>query len=78
MEIYTVNVCAKGNKRWYQNGKLHRTDGPAVEYADGGKHWYQDGKLHRTDGPAVEYPDGDKYWYIEGEEYTRVAFLARR
>lgn len=22
-----------GNKRWYQNGTLHRVDGPAVEYA---------------------------------------------
>lgn len=39
---------------WYVTGKLHRTDGPAVEYKDIGKEWWVDGKLHRTDGPAVE------------------------
>ena len=30
---------------WYQNGKLHRTDGPAIERADGTKEWYIDGKV---------------------------------
>jgi len=34
-----------GNKFWYQNNKLHRTDGPAIEYANGAKYWYQNGKL---------------------------------
>jgi hypothetical protein len=38
-----------------KNGKLHREDGPAVEYADGSKKWYLNGKLHREGGPAVEY-----------------------
>ena len=27
------------------NGKLHRTDGPAVEYADGDKYWFINDKL---------------------------------
>ena len=44
MEIYTVNVCANGNKHWYQDGKLHRTDGPAIEYANGDKYWYIEGE----------------------------------
>ncbi len=46
--------------------KLHRLDGPAVEYKDGGKVWYQNGKLHRIDGPAVERANGDKWWYQNG------------
>ena len=52
-----------GNKYWYQNGQLHRTDGPAIEHANGHKEWYQNDQLHRTDGPAVEYANGDKWWY---------------
>jgi hypothetical protein len=57
-------IGTDGTKMWYQDGKLHRTDGPAVEYTDGGKFWYQNGKPHRTDGPAVEEPDGTKMWYL--------------
>jgi len=42
------NGCIKdedGNKRWYKEGKLHRLDGPAVEYANGTKRWYKNGEL---------------------------------
>ena len=46
------------------NCKLHREDGPAMEWADGNKEWYVDGNLHRTDGPAVEWADGDKAWWV--------------
>ena len=56
-----------GEKYWHQNDKLHRLNGPAVEYADGGKEWWHNGKLHRLDGPAVEYPSGTKLWYLNGE-----------
>jgi len=45
--------------------KLHRDDGPAVEFSYGSKFWYQEGKLHRLDGPAVEWGNGDKSWYQE-------------
>ena len=69
METYTVKVDTNGDKYWYQDGKLHRTDGPAIEYADGDKHWYQNGKLHRTDGPAAEYTSGDKHWYQNGKRH---------
>jgi len=37
---YVVEVSADGDKYWYLNGKIHREDGPAVEYADGTKCWY--------------------------------------
>lgn len=29
---------------WYQHSKLHRLDGPAIEWNDGTKHWYYHGK----------------------------------
>jgi len=67
MEVYTVKVDSHSTIKWYQNGKRHRTDGPAVECANGDKEWYVEGKLHRTDGPAIEYADGDKKWYVEGK-----------
>ena len=67
MEEYRVTVNNNGDKRWYQNGKLHRDDGPAIENANGDKYWYQNSKLHRLDGPAVEYASGTKYWYQNGK-----------
>jgi len=79
MQEYKVEVYDNGNKAWYQNGKRHRLDGPAVEYANGGKgkFWYQNDKLHRLDGPAVEYSDGYKEWYIEGKQLSEEEFNAR-
>ena len=59
---YTVNVYPNGDKSWYLNGKRHREDGPAIEWADGDKSWWLNGKLHREDGPAIERANGDKYW----------------
>ena len=64
---YTVKVSDNGDKEWFLNGKLHRIDGPACEYADGTKLWFLDGKLHRIDGPAVEWADGTKHWYQYGK-----------
>jgi hypothetical protein len=29
-----------GNKRWWSNGKVHRTDGPAIEWPDGHVQWF--------------------------------------
>ncbi|MDE1833810.1 MAG: hypothetical protein KGH64_00570 [Candidatus Micrarchaeota archaeon] len=60
-----MRVLPNGDKEWrLPNGQLHRTDGPALEYADGDKFWYLNGQRHRTDGPAVEYANGGKYWYL--------------
>jgi hypothetical protein len=63
-------ISESGNKRWFSNNKMHRTDGPACEYASGSKAWYIHGRLHRTDGPAVEHPDGYRGWWLNGEKYT--------
>jgi hypothetical protein len=63
-----LTIDKYGTKIWKnKNGELHRTDGPAVEYAGGGKFWFQNGMKHRIDGPAIEYRDGTKYWYKNGE-----------
>ena len=59
---YTVKVNEYGTTMWYLNGKLHREDGPAIEYRNGDKSWYLNDKLHREDGPAVEYATGGKKW----------------
>jgi len=58
-----------GNKFWCVNGKPHRIDGPAVEFANGNKYWYANGNLHRLDGPAVEGRYGTKEWWVNGERH---------
>jgi len=73
---YTVKVHSNGTKIWSLNKKLHREDGPAVEYDDGFKFWYLNNKLHREDGPAVEEPNGDKRWYLNGKELTEAEHRA--
>jgi hypothetical protein len=57
-----------GDKVWTLNGERHRTDGPAVEWANGAKEWYLNGNLHRTDGPAVEWANGHKEWWLDDKE----------
>jgi starvation-inducible outer membrane lipoprotein len=37
-------IGADGTQEWYQNGQLHRVDGPAVIGADGARMWYIRGK----------------------------------
>ena len=74
---YTVRVYKDGTKFWYLNGKYHREDGPACEYAHGTKLWFLNGEYHREDGPAVEYADGSKYWYLNGKHLTQEEHRAR-
>lgn len=54
---------------YFNRGKVHREDGPAIEWAYGTKMWYREGQPHREDGPAVEWANGTKEWYREGELY---------
>lgn len=68
MREYVVKVFESGYKEWYRNGKIHREDGPAIEYPnDGIKFWYHNGERHREDGPAAEWADGTKKWYQNGK-----------
>ena len=43
---YTVKVDTNGTRCWYLNGKLHRENGPAVEYASGTRFWYLNGEKY--------------------------------
>ena len=74
MKTYEVKVYGNGDKSWYLNDKLHREDGPAIEYSNGYKVWYLNDKLHRVDGPAVKGSDGYKAWYLDGVKYTEEEF----
>jgi|SRR5579859_2184614 len=56
-----------GDKFWFLDSRLHREDGPAVEYANGYKAWYLRGQRHRINGPAVEHGNGNKEWYVYGK-----------
>jgi hypothetical protein len=60
-------IRPSGIKEFYQNGLLHRLDGPSIEHPNGAQFWYQNGKLHRLNGPAKEKFDGQKEWYQNGQ-----------
>jgi len=67
MKEYRVKVYDHKTEWFNLDGKRHREDDPAVEYADGSKAWYINGERHREDGPASEYNNGTKYWYLNGK-----------
>jgi hypothetical protein len=64
--------CTKyqdGLEEWYEDGKLHRIDGPAIIEPNGVRRWYQNGMLHRIGGPAIEYSSAMKGWFFEGQRH---------
>jgi len=65
-EIVTTHepICktdAHGNKYWYLNGKLHRTDGPAVERINGTKRWYLNDKEVAMEDVFTD--PKDQFWW---------------
>lgn len=81
-------VLDNGMIIYTQNGKVHRTDGPAV-ITSWSQEWFQNGICHREDGPAMMYkqhphPRGEHaikaggkniaQWHIHGE-YIECAIL---
>ena len=77
MKEYRVKVYDYKTEWFNLEGKLHREDGPAVEYASGTNAWYINGQLHREDGPAVEWNNGTKSWYLNGINLTKKEFKQR-
>jgi hypothetical protein len=55
-------------REWWENGVLHRTDGPACEGPGTSREWWVGGKRHRTDGPAAEC-DGFREWWVDGKQH---------
>ena len=76
MELNGLAVDEDGTQKWYQNGLLHRTDGPALIYEDV-QFWYQNGWRHRVDGPAEIWTVGEHYWYLEGQQYSFDMWLEK-
>ena len=58
-----------GDKEWFLNGRLHREDGPAIEFANGNKWWFLHGLQHRENGPAIENINGTKQWFLHGKRH---------
>ena len=73
----TIEIDVDSARRWFLNGRFHREDGPAAEWADGSKFWYLNGQLHREDGPAVEWADGSKFWYLNGLPISEAQWQQR-
>lgn len=55
---------------WRLNDRYHRTDGPAIIWADGRLDWRLNGQLHRTDGPAIINASGTQEWWLNGSRFT--------
>ena len=67
---YEVRVYENGDKRWRLNGKPHREDGPAIEYANGNKYWYLNGvALTEAEFNARQNNCEGKVVEIDGVEY---------
>ena len=72
MKTYQVEIDDSSTKYWYQNDKLHREDGPAVEYANGSRIWYINGKL-LTEKEFNDRPScAGKIITIAGKKYKLV------
>lgn len=55
-----------GREEWYQHGKLHRLDGPAIYIPRKYEAWYINGYKHRDDGPAIIQANGRQEWWYHG------------
>ena len=64
---------ANGTKEWYLNGKIHREDGPAIEWASGYKGWWLNGKkLTEQEHQAQTQACTNKLIEIDGKKYKLV------
>ena len=74
---YTVKVY-DNRTEWRLNGKLHREDGPAIEYANGVKSWYLDDREYSESDYNKEMAKrkntcNGKIVEIEGKKYQLTA-----
>ncbi len=57
------------DKVWYEDGKYHRVDGPAIITDGKTEIWMKEGKLHREGAPAIKM--GDLEWWAQDGELHR-------
>jgi len=74
----TCSINFKGDKVWLLGDKLHRLDGPAIEWANGYKVWYLHGNIHREDGPAIEWANGRKGFWLNGKNLSEEEFIKHK
>ena len=69
MQNYDTKSTNKfGDIYYYLNGRIHRTDGPAIDRANGSKEYWINGKRHRVGKPAVTIIEVNRCrYYINGE-----------
>lgn len=60
------HIVIKGVERYSdEDGKFHRTDGPAfINPKMGFRSWWIHGKRHREDGPAIYEAGRVDRWYL--------------
>jgi len=63
--VSRCEVKQDGTKKWFVDGRLHRDEGPAIEFPDGDKVWFRYGKIHRDGGSAM-YQNIHRIWYQHG------------
>jgi hypothetical protein len=64
---FYMEINDEGTIKFYdEERRLHRLDGPAIEWLDGTRMWCEHGLFHRLDGPAIEFFDGSKEWFVKG------------
>ena len=74
-KTYEVRVYDNGTKYWYLNGKLHREDGPAIEWSSGNKAWYLNGKLLSEQeflAKTQPAPCQNKFVEVDGIRYQLI------
>ncbi|MFA5024229.1 MAG: hypothetical protein WC523_04695 [Patescibacteria group bacterium] len=74
-KIYEVRVYDNGDKYWHLNGRRHREDGPAVEWANGDKFWYLNDILYTEEeflAKAEPATCEGKIVTIDGKKYRLV------
>ena len=60
-----------GTSEWCNSqGKRHRTNGPALHYANGAKFWFINGEYHNLNGHATQYHSGSEFWFINGKSHN--------
>jgi len=66
-----------GDKVWHLLDKLHREDGPAVEYKDGDLFWFINGEPHRIIINNVQQPYGYKEYWLNGTILNEQEWLSK-